>query len=110
VGQIRAREMSFLPTQRSFRFLFSAAVVLMMIGGSAICYEKSQWRSVEIMNPEWSTTVPVTAKRGQTSIHAISVRCRGKLDGSASIRIGESSAELVFGGDKFDVEIQKRDW
>ena len=100
--------------RRSHRIAFASLLLLLSIAGGVVTYRIIQWRSVAFgfMNaqPQSSTNViRAQARSGQEKVYALSIRCRGELDGIGAIALDGMSSEFVF-SNKFDVQIRKRDW
>jgi hypothetical protein len=100
---------------RKLRRFFACLLLVLIIVGGAVTYQLVQWRTVTIgimSSPGPSTlitnVVRVQAKPSQKRIYAISLDCRGKLDGVGTIAL-DGFPELVV-SNNFDMRIRKRDW
>jgi hypothetical protein len=108
MGEISPSKMKF-SLRPSVRLVFGVLLILLIVAGGILSYERFRWDTVEIMNAERSTTVRIHARPRQTRIQAISIRVQGKVDGIGAIALDGMEPEIMFSG-HFDQKVSKRDW
>jgi len=117
VGEICPARVSSNFFLRLHRFAFASLLFVLGVAGAVITYRITRWQTVAIgfmsapfPHPQSSTNVVhARAWPRQERIHAISIRCRGELDGVGALTLVGTSSEYVF-SNKFDLRIDKRDW
>lgn len=97
------------PLRSSVRLVVGILLILLIVAGGILGYERFGWETVEIMNAERSTTIRIHARPRQTRIQAISLRLQGKVDGIGAIALEGMEPEMMFSG-HFDQKLSKRDW